>query len=1041
MSIRGLQPDTVAIPLASGLQQKFDTRALEAPGLARCIDVQFDELGGIQTRKPYASKGLAIFGGGSIAAADVRRIITNGNELLLFAKDALYSWNEIAQAWVLKGTYLAPALEEAARFTTTGDQVDSDRAELNGCVVVTWHEVRSGNSYGYAAAYDSATGAVTMPPTELAGFQRIRLVALSTKILLSFYDGLTGFYVYALDPASPATALAGASTTIIASNGVYYDVVKVPGQDLAFYACTRSGGGSYQMVTFTSALVTTTASKSAACVAIAVSAAPNGTHVQIVRRSSSTSIHGDYIAISGLSTVNDNTAIATTTTDPTYIACAHRSVTNGGQYRCYVYWNEGAGPSIGALSSGGGITSPWSGSHTYGQHVYSNWIDTGATIGTAALFVALADINSRAFDHNGYVFVWLGFSLDASVLTLDKSVSLFKSKQYAPQNSYFLFRDDALLCAKSTMASAGGKPSRTGWLPGVQSLGSNAYAWAGTKRRAINFVGDDNRRRNDFAQRAPNEITVTFDSDEARRCVRMGNTLYIAGAEILQYDGVQLAEVGFHVLPYVDEATEAGGALATGVYAWKWGARWDNAGGDVDRGSTPSIMTYGVPAAKNALLYTYPLTITHKTDRPIALELWRTQITPTADSSFFRATSKDPGDVALSSNRYVENDTTAAALVQVSDEYTDSTLKAGEQYQGNGGVVESLAPPAATIIAASADRLFLAGVAGEPDRIWYSKLRRDGEVAAFFDGNTVAVPRNAGAIIALSFINETLIAFCEAGIYAIVGDGYDNVGGGANYAAREIPSDVGAESAEAVARMGKDGIIFKSAKGWHLLDRGWGVEYIGGPVSDYDAEEVQAIHVVDTQHQVRILTDSRLLVLDYLVKQWGEWTLASGVSATMWRGAHLYASSAEGVLQQRTDFTGVAYGMDIETAWIPMGQVQGFGRVWKVMLLGEYRSDHKVRVRLARNYTADGTYFQDKIWTPSPTTVGGPLQVNHGPSIQEMQALKIRITAIDTFVSEGGDPDNPTIITPDGEALKLTSLALELGLERGLNRLPAAQRQ
>ena len=48
----------------------------------------------------------------------------------------------------------------------------------------------------------------------------------------------------------------------------------------------------------------------------------------------------------------------------------------------------------------------------------------------------------------------------------------------------------------------------------------------------------------------PLEITFEFDNDRARRCVRLGETLYITGGQIIQYDGEGVAEVGFHAMPY-----------------------------------------------------------------------------------------------------------------------------------------------------------------------------------------------------------------------------------------------------------------------------------------------------------------------------------------------------------------------------------------------------------------------------------------------------------------------------------------------------------
>jgi hypothetical protein len=196
----------------AGLNQKADARTLESPELAVCKDVMFDKLGGLQTRYPFALTSNDIFGGGTLS--DWRVLAENGDELLLFTKDTLYSWNAQLSKWVAKGTHLAVKVDETPRFVSPGDQVDGDRAELSGTIVYAWTELLGSSSKGYVAALDKTTGNVLMAPTPLAGSAaRLRVTALTTKILLTFYDGIAGLYAYALDPASPATALAGSSTT------------------------------------------------------------------------------------------------------------------------------------------------------------------------------------------------------------------------------------------------------------------------------------------------------------------------------------------------------------------------------------------------------------------------------------------------------------------------------------------------------------------------------------------------------------------------------------------------------------------------------------------------------------------------------------------------------------------------------------------------------------------------------------------------------------------------------------------------------------
>ena len=214
------------------------------------------------------------------------------------------------------------------------------------------------------------------------------------------------------------------------------------------------------------------------------------------------------------------------------------------------------------------------------------------------------------------------------------------------------------------------------------------------------------------------------------------------------------------------------------------------------------------------------------------------------------------------------------------------------------------------------------------------------------------------------------------------------------------------------------------------------MEYIGGPVADFDTDTFVAVHVVEKQHQVRCLSASaRCLVWDYLVGQWSEWTVTDGLHAAIWGGTYHYLATAA-IKAEQTTYTAADYFFDVETAWIKLTHLQGFHRVRRVMLLGEYRSAHDLRIRGARDYLASAgstTFFDDQYWPAAPAVVGGPLQVRYSPSIQKVEAIKLRIT---DYAS------GSTTTPPAGEALRLTGFSLEYGAKRGLyKRLPAAQKR
>jgi hypothetical protein len=962
---------TIEVPFSSGLDTKGDARAGRPPKLDIARDVQFDELGGLQTRKPFPAMSNQIFGGGTLA--NCRRLAVVNGELCVFTDTALYSWNAQLAKWVLRATHLAAAIEETPVFATTGDQIDGDRAELNGTVVVVWNETAG----IFGAAYDKATGAVLVGPTAFSGI-RPRLVALATKILLFTFE-VTDLRVRAIDPANPAPGIAGVGTQVFTNFNAYYDVVKIDGQDQCAGVGRLSPTTSYAAFKVTAALVITTSVKGrTADGPVAVSVVPGGAQIQIVR-SNGPNVQGDLLTTSTLADVFVNQALGMSGTDQ--IAACHRSAQNGGAFRCYVFATAGQSPT--GLSWGTSV----------------NWVDSAGVIGTPITVALQVVAASRAFDCNGSVFAWLAFGSTTSFAnTLGGEVGS------TLQNSYFLYRDDAFLCAKAVTGTGGGFPPSTGRLPGITALSSTSFAWCASRKRRFVAGATGNEG---FAARSLIDVQVDLDSDEARRTAVIGRTMYLAAGEVLQYDGVGLVECGFHVFPWFVGMIEVpGGSLTAGsVYAYKSTWRYQNGQNETERSSTATIGTITLTVGTRVdLLTPVSLTVTHKLSIAPGVEYWRTTRNPAGPDEPFRlVTSNDPA-ATVNPNRYLANAPAAGFGATIQDVIGDTALLALEANPENGAVLPSFSPPPARIVIATDTRLFLAGVAGDPDAVWYSRRRGEGEIAAFNETLRVAVPRTGGAVTALAFNNETLTVFRETAIYALPGDGLDNLGFGSNFGpARTISLDVGAVNHESVA-LTPMGLVFKSSKGWYLLTPSWTPQYIGAQVNAYDAEDVLAVHVVESQHHVRILTGSRMIVWDYSavtaespLGQWGEWTVSTPVHAAIWNGQHVLLTPT-GPVAQALDYTGTNYGIDVETAWVKPVEQQGEFFLRWMAALGEYRSSHLVRMRLARDYQYDGAgnpaYFDDFTWSPSPTTAGSALQVKHPPTQNRMQAFKARLTAV-----------------------------------------------
>lgn len=994
-----LQKQTVEVPLIGGLNTKTDPRALDIPFLSECKNAVFDEHGGIQKRFGYTAKATDILDSTTISSA--RKIVSYGDELLLFTATQLYSWSAASSKWVARGEHLAAHVTERDMFVRPTEQYDCDMAVLGGIAFYVWTDAGS-STVAYIAAADETTGAVVLSPTSLgAGTSRPRLVALGSYVML-FYVVAGVVQAKRLSPTSIATTLAVAATALTSSSAATYgyDVKKVDSTNAVVVSVAAAA--TYIVYKIADSMSFSSSAKARSTTGPVAIAYESGDGVLCVARvDSGNVVRGDIITYSSLADATVNVSLVTSIGTMGHLSCEY---SDDGSFSVVVSDDESTDET--------------------GFETRLNSIDSAGTPGTESVIAKRMALASHVFEHNNETFAWLVFAGDSrvSAMTGNTKTQL--------QNTYYLYRISGTsgptekLVAKAATQVAGGFVASVGHLPGVQNTSGNIFSHCGTARRSITLGAS----QTDYADRGPRRVVVEFDSNKARRTAQIGDTLYISGGHVQQYDGRAIVEVGFHTYPwYFTMVVAATGALSAGDYAYKNTLRWDNAKGEQDR-STTATVGVTTTALNDQVTMDYANVVTTKKSN-VAVEVWRTLVNPLDDSPFYLTTTKDPSDRA-GDNHYNENDVTAyydgGAWV---DAMSDADLANKETSPENGGVLEPIAPPPASIIVATDERLFLAGISHAENQVMYSKYRGAAEVAAFNDALKVDLPADGGPITALALLAGTIIAFKESAIYALSGSGFDNIGGGANYVPQKLPCDVGAVSQESVAAT-PDGVVFKSSKGWYMLDRAFTCRYIGAPVADYDTDTVLAAHTLETVHQIRIMTSARVLMFDYLVGQWSEWEIV-GLSATIHLGVYQYlGSNATTVYGENATWTGpAAYSLQVATPWIKLEGFQGFGRLYKAMLLGEYRASHRTRVQVAYNYL--DTYVDDKKWTVSPTTVGGPLQVRHAPSRQRCEAIKIRISDLLT----GADTPSTS------ESLKLTALSFLFGVKRGKMKLPSAQRQ
>ena len=1020
-----MRKETIDVPLSQGLDTRTDTRVVTAPYLRVCKNAVFTETGGIQKRKPRTALPTATSDGGTIGGIEdpIRRLVSYEGELLAITKKHIYSYSEKLKTWYQTAEYLAPHVEEESVLIDNTEQVNGNCATLNGVSVFTWTaetDVNSDNNIAMYAALDSCTGTILVQPTPIfdqQGWVNPRAVATDNKIVVFVSrPAVNSFYSMVLSPDEPD--LSPTSVGFITAGGAdHYDVLADGTRVLFTLAGTTLSAPSddYIVGSVDENNLSTFEVKPRA----------SGGPCSITRR---TDEDGFNIVHTTLAFVGGTAFLDKLNPDFSDDVVALDLFLGAGSMPISVEavaaYGDDEGDTFVLISEG---TTSLQGAATWEAIVNPDGT-SGTGINTPNLvtpgIVTYPNLQpaSRAFQYDGDSYIWMVFAENSTVRG-DTVESTFQT-----QSSYFLMRltgEVSPMLVASAVKDAAGTDGTN--LTNVQDLGEGSFSFCGIERR---------RAGQFYAGRGLRNIKFSFDSNEARRSDTLGKTLYLSGGQLAQYDGVGVTEVNFQVYPWniTAEPVNTGTfSVGEGTYSWISSYRWDNAKGESDRSTTASFAVRELESGDSAdvTLNYLPITLKQSANGggriDPTVECFRTVKNAGLDSPFHLATSNDPV-----SADYIENDPSGGSIV-FRDNLPDGGLSQAETFREGPGVLSSVAPPGATIVEAGDDRLFISGIPNQPHTVWYSKLRLVDEVAAFNEALVITLPPDGGCITDLKFINNTLIVFKETGIYAVPGQGFNNLGQGSNYGPIQVLStDVGAIKSEVVARI-PNGIFFLSQKGWHILDRGWNVQFIGAPVDDFNDDDYTAVHIAENDHEVRCISAQRILLFDTFAQQWSEWTHENPVHhAVLHKGRYYLAGDDTVYVEDEEHGNPTNYSLQVETSWLRLRGLSHFQRIRYVTLLGEWATDHGLLIELARDYD-DKCYFQVKEHVRC-LEAGDPYQVRHSPTIQKVQALKIRITDVE---SGSGDINLP----PPGEGLKLTGLTLEVSVKPGTARIGRDKKQ
>lgn len=535
--------------------------------------------------------------------------------------------------------------------------------------------------------------------------------------------------------------------------------------------------------------------------------------------------------------------------------------------------------------------------------------------------------------------------------------------------------------------------------------------------------------------------------------VAQGEALHISGGLLKMYDGYKVVEHGFldtpdapkDIDPVLDLTTNPslGVSLGNLRYLYCTVYKWTDRTGKIHRSSPSLPISLTTPAGTTKAtvkLRFIPCYLTSKDN--LEIEVYRTQGNGTI---FYRLskvvdTAGTPGTGDYITGSYQNNK--EVKYIQILDTVTDQELAYAEPLYTTGGVLENDAALSSSFIASYKARIFL--ILSDKYTLQYSKVTGIGEPVRFNAAFKIPLDDKGGEATALAPLDDHLIIFKERAIFALTGEGPNELGQQDDYRTPYlITSDAGCIDPNSIVE-NPEGIMFKSAKGIYMLKRNFALQYIGDSVEKYNDEAIVAATLLSSVNQIRLITSSGVaLVYDYYSGRWTTFSNIRGLDSIEFQGTYYYVKP-NGLVYKETpglfQDNGQFIKMRIKSAWIQISGVQGFERFYKMLLLGTYKSAHKLLVKFGYDFN---TYYKqetlidvDSAINPSvygtgtygTGVYGGPYPLYQWgvyPKQQKCQSFQFEIEDVKTIV--------------DGESFSLSHIMAEIGVKSGGNKLPAGR--
>jgi hypothetical protein len=984
-----LEKALVPIPFTGAFDQKTSDKLI-GNGKFLILQNAVRKKGGLfEKRQGFTALGksytsLEIVGSGS-TTTKVSGTISHGLALSSFADQPvifdgfnLYSYSPAAAKW--RGAGFAPTCSLTTRpVARDGTNKTAADFAVNGTYSMA---VWTNESIPVWAVYDDTTGACLSGVQGLGtiGATSPRVVAVTSGFCAVWTSGSVLYWAF-VDLTDPTVLVSTGSGTpsLPPDTSRFLDVCSWTGTQVAF--AYRAFAGTFNTVwgrlDKTGVLVSGFSGvEQAVCIGVAADQPNNRLYV--------------YIGPTG---ANDMQARVVNGTTAASISTTTFGTRQGaGGYRNVAAINTAATNVLQVFSEEFGYTvttNPYmGGSYVHSQTLYydGSWHAANET------YTFQVGMVSKAYFDGVHSYV---------VVTHDTQL----------QPSYFLLRDDNKIVTRFASNSAGGFWKRTTFNTSLPTW--SGFIQAGLSSLVVDSTGafatilQERVQTTLLGPEPPQETYTLYDLQRYGLKVAtatnyttasLNGLTYVAAGQVRVFDGVNIREAGTHYFPEQVTLTDAGvGAMSAGTYTvratYEW---WDSQGNRHE--SAPSTPVSCTIAVSHNLSVTVPLLSLGENVVAYNTVIWMAPA-GTADV-FYRLPPPPAGVISKAASPYAE------VL------YT------------TGGVLENIAPPHANVVHAYKNRIWLGGLEG--NQLAFSKEAEAEVGLGFPDSFRIQISDEGGAVTAFATLDSNLIVFKKDRIFYLYGEGPNASGLQWDYPEPiRVQTELGTIYPNSIAEIDR-GVIFKSAKGWCILSRDLKVSFLGAPAEDFASLVPTSTTVIGDRDEVRVThSNGSCIVYNTYFDQWMEHTNYTATGGA-YIGTAFYHLKSDGTVNvENAAYTdnGTKIDMAIETTWLSMSQLQGFQRVYKMFLLGDFVDDFHCTLSIA--YDFNNTYTQVTNFSTVGKFTVPTFQLRLQPKTQKCQAIKLKIETIDDIGAGGAN-------------FKPTALSLEIGRKRGGYKLPNA---